>query len=311
MLHALSKAFFHALAGSRALERLASRYGMARPTSFARRFVAGETLAEALDAARDVQARGMAVTLDLLGERVTTLSAAGAAAQAIIGMIQPVVQSDIDRNISIKLSQLGLGLDPAVCTDHVRKILEAGRPHGFFIRMDMEASHTVAATLAVFATLWDHGCRDLGVALQSALYRSEEDARRLSDQGVRVRLIKGAYKEPKGVAHQTRAEVDAAYVRIMEGLLVKGTYPALATHDPAMIEAAKRMAAARGIGRDRFEFQMLYGIRRDLQSALVKDGYRLRVYIPFGSQWFPYFCRRLGERPANVGFVVRAILQDR
>jgi proline dehydrogenase len=311
MLDAVSKAFFHALARSRAIERLASRVGMARPTSFGRRFIAGETLDEALEAAWAIQAAGMNVTLDQLGESVTTRAGADAATAVYLDMLDAIVRSGVERNVSLKLSQLGLEIDPATCADNLRKILEASRPLGFFVRIDMEASSTVPATLQTFDAVWDQGHRNVGLVLQSALYRSEGDARRLSERGVRIRLVKGAYKEPRSVAHQRKADVDAAYVRIAEGLMRSGTYPALATHDPVIIEAARRFAAAHRIGCDRYEFQMLYGIRRDLQAALVKDGYRVRLYVPFGRQWFPYIMRRLGERPANVGFVLRAMLKDR
>jgi len=311
MLDAVSKAFFHGLARSRTIEVLASRYGMAKPASFGRRFIAGETLDEALAAARAVENGGMMITLDQLGECVTTLAEADAATRVYLDLVAAIVVSGVERNISLKLSQLGLDIDRAICTDNLRRILEASRPHNFFVRIDMEASSTVPLTLEIFKTLWDQGHRHVGLVLQSALYRSEEDARRLSAMGVRVRLVKGAYKEPRSVAHQKKAAVDTAFVRIMEGLLRDGTYPALATHDPVIIEAAKRFADASHIGRDRYEFQTLFGIRRDLQTALVSEGYRLRLYVPFGKQWFPYFMRRLGERPANVGFVLRAILKDR
>jgi proline dehydrogenase len=311
MLDAIPKAIFHALAGSRTIEALASRVGMARPTSFGRRFIAGETLDEAIQAARAIQAGGMSVSLDQLGESVATIAGADAATRVYLQMIDAIVAAGVERNISLKLSQLGLDIDRAICTDNLRRILEASGPHGFFIRIDMEGSPTVPATLEVFEAAWQQGYRHAGLVLQSALYRSEEDARRLRGMGVRIRLVKGAYKEPKSVAYQKKADVDAAYARIMEGLLRSGTYPALGTHDPAIIDAAKRFAAANGIGPDRYEFQMLYGIRRDLQAALVAEGYRLRLYVPFGKQWFPYFMRRLGERPANVGFVLRALIKDR
>ena len=311
MLSAISKSFFHLLARSRALEALASRVGMARPTSFGRRFIAGETLDEAIAAARAIQAGGMNVTLDQLGESVTTISGADAATRIYLQTVDAIVGAGVERNISLKLSQLGLNIDRATCTDNLRRILEASRPHDFFVRIDMEESSTVPATLEVFQSVWDQGSRHVGLVLQSALYRSEEDARRLSDAGVRIRLVKGAYKEPKSVAYQKKADVDAAFVRIMDQLLRTGTYPALATHDPAIIDAAKRMAAANRIGNDRYEFQMLYGIRRDLQAALVAEGFRLRLYVPFGTQWFPYFMRRLGERPANLAFVLRALIRDR
>ncbi len=311
MLDMISKACFHALAGSRTIERLASRYGMARPTSFGRRFIPGVTLDEAIAAARAVQSQGMSVTLDQLGESVATISAADAATRGYLEMIAAIVGSGVERNISIKLSQLGLGVDRAVCTDNVRRILEASDPHGFFVRIDMEASPTVATTLQIVDTLWEHGCRQIGVVLQSALRRSEEDARALTAKGIRIRLVKGAYKEPNAVAYQRKADVDAAFRRIMEYLLREGTFPAIATHDPVLIDAAKRLAAEHSIASDTFEFQMLYGIRRDLQAALVAQGYGLRLYVPYGRQWFPYFMRRLGERPANVGFVLRALVRDR
>jgi proline dehydrogenase len=217
----------------------------------------------------------------------------------------------VERNISLKLSQLGLDIDRATCTDNLLRVLDASATHSFFVRIDMEASATVPQTLEVFQSVWDQGARHVGLVLQSALYRSEQDARRLSEAGVRIRLVKGAYREPKSVAYQKKADVDAAFIRIMAQLLHTGTYPAIATHDPAIINAAKRIAAADRIAADRYEFQMLFGIRRDLQAELVKEGYRIRVYVPFGRQWFPYFMRRLGERPANLGFILRAVIRDR
>lgn len=311
MLDAISKAFFHALAGSAALERLASRYGMARPTSFGRRFIAGESIDEAIEAARVLKSKSMALTLDQLGEGVTSLEEADAATRVYLETMRRIVDSGIERNISLKLSQLGLDIDRAVCTDNLRRILGPAGKQGFFVRIDMENSPTVQGTLDVFTTLWQQEYRNLGIVLQAALYRTEADLARMNTMGVRVRLVKGAYQEPKAVAHQKKADVDAAYGRLMERMLSEGTYPALATHDPALIERAKQYARTNSIGADRFEFQMLYGVRRDLQAALVGEGYRVRVYVPFGKQWFPYYMRRLGERPANVAFVIRGILQER
>jgi proline dehydrogenase len=179
------------------------------------------------------------------------------------------------------------------------------------VRIDMESSAYTEVTLEIFETLWGHGYRQMGVVLQSALYRTEErDLDRVNALGARIRLVKGAYKEPRNVAHQKKADVDSAYARMMKTLITDGHYPAIATHDPRMIELARSWAHDHGVGPDRFEFQMLYGVRRDLQAMLVKAGYRVRVYIPFGREWFPYFMRRLGERPANVMFVVRGILVD-
>ena len=311
MLPALSKAFFHALSRSGTLKKVASRYGMRRPTSFARRFIAGETVAEAIEAARTLEARGMTHTLDLLGESVTSLEGADAATRAYLATIDAIVAAGIERNISLKLTQLGLEADKASAVDNLRKILERADPAGFFVRIDMEDSPYTEVTLNVFETLWQYGHRQIGVVLQSDLYRSERDLQHLNALGARVRLVKGAYREPKTVAYQRKADVDAAYARMLKVLLTDGTYPAIATHDPVMINVAREWARTHNIGQDRFEFQMLYGIRRDLQTTLVNDGYRVRIYVPFGREWFPYFMRRLGERPANVLFVLRGITAER
>jgi proline dehydrogenase len=311
MLDSASKAFFHLVARSGTLKKLASRFGMRKPSSFARRFIAGETAAEAIEAAREVQARGAALTLDLLGESVTNLDEADKATRHYLDVVDAIVESGIERNISLKLTQLGLDVDKASAVDNLRKILERAEPAGFFVRIDMENSPYTEVTLEIFETLWHHGYRRIGVVLQSALYRSERDVPRINALGARVRLVKGAYKEPKAVAYQNKADVDAAYRRLMTTLLAQGHDPAIATHDPAMIDFTKQYARTHGIAPERFEFQMLYGIRRDLQTRLVNEGYRLRVYIPFGREWFPYFMRRLGERPANVLFVIRAIFGER
>jgi proline dehydrogenase len=311
MLDALSKSFFHTLAGSAALKSLASTYGMRNAHSFARRFIAGETLEEAIGAARQIEARGQTLTLDLLGESVTSLDAAAAATKTYVGIVDQIVKAGITRNISLKLTQLGLDLDPAKAADHLRQILEAAQKHDFFVRIDMENSPYVDVTLDIWEKVWTQGFKNVGVVLQSALHRSEQDLRRVIAAGARVRLVKGAYKEPREIAYQAKSDVDAAFERMMQTLLVEGAFPAIATHDEKMIAATKEFAAARGIGKDRYEFQMLYGVRRDLQAALHAEGYGMRVYLPYGKEWFPYFMRRLGERPANVGFVVRGILGER
>ena len=310
MLESVSKAFFHLLAHSGVLKRLASRYGMRQPTSFARRFIAGETIAEAVDSAREVEGRGFTHTLDHLGERVASLADADLATRDYLGIIEAVIASGVGRNISLKLTQLGLDVDKASAIDNLRKILDRAEPAGFFIRIDMENSPYTEVTLEIFEALWQQGYRQLGVVLQSALHRTEHDLQRIMKLGARIRLVKGAYLEPKNVAYRKTADVDAAYARLMKVLLTDAQYPAIATHDPAMIGLARHWAADRGVGADRFEFQMLYGIRRDVQTTLVREGYRVRVYIPFGGEWFPYFMRRLGERPENVAFVLRAIARE-
>jgi proline dehydrogenase len=310
-MYAGSKALFFALSRSAVLKRLASRFGMASPESFARRFIAGETVEEAIEAARVLQARGLLLTLDYLGESVRTAEEAAAATREYVRLIDVLVASGIERNVSLKLTQLGVGVDRATCVDNLRRILDPAQSHGFFVRIDMENSPYTDVTLEVFETLWQQQYRNIGVALQSCLYRTEKDVNRMNQLGARVRLVKGAYKEPASVAYQKKAEVDDAFRRLMRLLLDEGTYPAIATHDEKLIADTQAHAAGRGIPSSRFEFQMLYGIRRDLQSALVARGYLMRVYVPFGRQWFPYFMRRLGERPANVGFVVRGILSER
>ena len=311
MIDATSKAFFHGLAQIPALQRLASRYGMAPGGGFARRFIAGESVDEAVAAVQELSPHGLLLTMDYLGESVSSAAAAAAAAAEYVTIIDAIVKSGIERNISLKLTQLGLDVDRATAVDNMRRILEPADANGFFVRIDMENSPYTDATLSILETLWQQGHRQIGTVIQSYLKRSEADIRRLNAMGSRVRLVKGAYKEPKEVAYQTKSEVDAAFIELMQLLLDDGTYPAIATHDPVMIDATKAFARHKDYGPERFEFQMLYGIRRDLQATLVKEGYRVRVYVPFGKQWYPYFMRRLGERPANVGFVLKGILSER
>jgi proline dehydrogenase len=309
-MYAGAKSLFYALSNSAVLKRFASTYGMRSPGGFARRFIAGETIEEAIDAARSIQAQGLLLTLDYLGESVRTLEEADAATREYVRLLEVILVSGIERNISLKLTQLGAGVDRATCVDNLRRILEPARKHGFFVRIDMENSPWTQLTLDIFETLWQQEYRNIGIALQAALYRTERDVTRINELGARVRLVKGAYKEPPTVAHKHKADVDAAFIRLMRMLLDSGTYPAFGTHDPTLLEATEKYAAKRGIARSQFEFQMLYGIRRDLQASLVRRGYRMRVYVPFGREWFPYFMRRLGERPANLGFVIRGILKE-
>ena len=311
MLDAPSKALFHGLAQVPTLQRLASKYGMAPGSGFARRFIAGETIDEAVECVKDLPAKGLNLTLDYLGESVSSAAAATKAANDYVQILAVIVASGVERNISLKLTQLGLDVDKATAVDNMRRILEPADAHGFFVRIDMENSPYTDATLEIIDTLWRQGHTNIGTVIQSYLKRSADDIRNLNVRGLRVRLVKGAYKEPKAVAYQKKSEVDGAFVDLMQTLLDEGTYPAIATHDPVMIDATKAYAKSKGYGNDRFEFQMLYGIRRDLQTALVKDGYRVRVYVPFGKQWYPYFMRRLGERPANVAFVLRGILGEK
>jgi proline dehydrogenase len=312
MLDAAAKAAFHTLAKIGLLQRLASRYGMAEGgRGFARRFIAGENVEEAVAAVRPLAARGLLLTLDYLGESVATMDAADEATRDYRKIVQAIVLSGIERNVSVKLTQLGLDVDRATCVDNLRRILDPAKENGFFVRIDMEGSAYTDVTLQVFETLWGQDYHNIGIVLQSYLMRTPADMRRVMDLGARIRLVKGAYKEPKNVAFQKKADVDDAFLRLMRELLDKSHYPAIATHDPVMIDATKQYAAEKGYTQDRFEFQMLYGIRRDLQTSLAGDGYRMRIYVPFGQQWFPYFMRRLGERPANVGFVLRGLSREK
>ena len=310
-MYAGSKAFFYALSRSALLKRLASRYGLRTSESFASRFIAGETIETAITASKRLQAQGFLITLDHLGEGVGTLEAASAATREYVRLINVIVAAGIERNISLKLTQLGIDIDRATCVDNLRRILEPASRCDFFVRIDMENSAYTERTLEIFETLWEQQYRNVGVALQAYLLRTERDVQRMNELGARVRLVKGAYKEPAAVAYQRKDEVNSAFGRLARQLLDHGTYPAIATHDEDVIAQVRQHAATRGMAADRFEFQMLYGIRRDLQASLAASGYPMRVYVPFGREWFPYFMRRLGERPANLSFVVKALFRER
>jgi proline dehydrogenase len=311
MFAALPKAVFSMLAGSSTIKSLASRYGMRSTNSFARRFIAGETVDEAIEAAREVEQQGLLITLDLLGESVSSTEEALAATRGYMDVLSAIEGAGVGRNISLKLTQLGLDIDQATCIDNLRRILDVAKAGDFFVRIDMENSPYTDRTLDTFEKLWNIGYHNVGVVIQSYLKRSMADIERINALGARVRLVKGAYREPATVALQTKADVDRAFVDQMQALLEHGTYPAIATHDPAMIEATQQFATRNQIANDRYEFQMLYGIRRDLQTSLSSQGHPFRVYIPFGTEWFPYFMRRLGERPANVGFVLGSLLKEK
>ncbi len=289
--------------------RFVRRNGIAR--RFASRFVAGETLDTAVAAVRDLNARGISATLDLLGESVSRAAEAGAAADTAIAMLERIAADGLNANISVKLTQFGLDLDPAQCVANTRRILERARALETFVRIDMESSEYTRRTLdLVEHDLYPSFPKNIGVVIQSYLYRSKDDVERLIGLGMRVRLCKGAYKEPATVAFPDKTDVDRSYGELMEALLARGNYPAIATHDEALLTAAKRFVSARAIDRERFEFQMLYGVRRDLQDALVRDGYRVRVYVPFGTQWYPYLMRRLAERPANIAFILGNVVRE-
>ena len=275
----------------------------------ARRFVAGETIDEAIPAVRELNARGQTVTLDYLGESVSDRAEATAAADTYLRIIDAIVEGGIDGNVSLKLTQMGQDIDEEFLRSNVGRVLDRAKAADMFVRFDMESSDYTQRTLDFFERVWDEGYRNCGIVLQSMLRRTEDDTRRANALGARVRLCKGAYMEPPGVAFPDKADVDANYVRCMKLLLDDGVYPGIATHDERMIEATIAHARARDIAPDRFEFQMLYGVRRDLQERLVREGWRVRTYVGFGRAWYPYFMRRLAERPANVIFIAKNLLR--
>jgi len=304
------RSFFLWLSRRRALGRLATRLPITR--SMVARFVAGETLEEALAALDRLRAAGLRTTVDVLGESVTSVEEARAAADDYLAALDALAARGLDRNVSVKLSQMGLGVDRETCRANVERILARAAEHEAFVRIDMEDHDTTDATLSLWRDLRpvNEGRGDSGVVIQAALRRSPADIEALIAEGARVRLCKGAYVEPSSVAWPDKADVDAAYGRLMERLLADATFPAIATHDERLIRKAVDFVRERGITPDRFEFQMLYGVRRDLQERLVRAGFGVRVYVPYGTQWYPYFMRRLAERPANVAFVLRSVLRE-
>jgi proline dehydrogenase len=275
----------------------------------ASRFVAGDTLADGLIAARRINSEGIALTLDHLGENVTSLAEAEASREVCLTALDEIARNQIDGNVSIKLSQFGIDISEEACRVNVGQLVSRARDRNGFVRVDMESSAYTQRTLDLVEDLYArYGA--VGTVIQAYLRRSQKDVERLCRLGIRVRLCKGAYLEPAEVAFQEKSEVDGQYLELMKTLLSAGAYPAVATHDENIIEQTKSFATARHISPKSFEFQMLYGIRRDLQRRLVAEGYGLRLYVPFGKAWYPYFMRRLAERPANVVFLARNLFRD-
>jgi proline dehydrogenase len=294
------------LSESPAFARWVTSNGSTR--GMARRFVAGETLDEAIAAARKCNDLGMLASLDYLGENVSTTTDAQRARDAYLEIFDHIAAEKIEANVSCKLTQLGLDLSSEFCEGLVLSVVERAAAYGNFLRVDMEGSAYTQRTVELVKRIRGRNPA-IGTVIQSYLYRSERDIQDLLAYGCRIRLCKGAYKESAEVAFEKKRDVDGNYIRLMQLLLPSGFYHAIATHDPHMIGETIRWAAAKQISKDDFEFQMLYGIRTDLQRRLVNGGYRVRIYIPYGRDWFPYFMRRLAERPANVGFLVRNFLR--
>jgi proline dehydrogenase len=298
--------------------------GWALAWRVASRFIAGETVEQAIRAVQVLNQQGLLATLDQLGENTQTAQDAEVAIQGILSLLDEIERAGVQANVSVKLSQLGLIIDPPLAEKHIRHIVEKARQVNNFIRVDMEDSSLTDSTLRIVSALHQEGLTNVGTVIQSYLYRSIEDTRRLIEQGVKIRLVKGAYQEPAHLAYPRKRDVDAAFDRLSDLLIeaslgleysrttASGRFPplaAIATHDEKRIEYAIQTAKRYGLPVERLEFQMLYGIRRDLQVELAKQGYPVRIYVPFGTHWYPYFMRRLAERPANLWFFVSNLFQ--
>jgi len=305
------RALFISLAENRALRGIAERSSIGQ--KFSSRFVAGTQIGDLLQAARKVNLLGCSVSVDNLGENVTNADEARASAAIYHKLLDEITAQQLNANISVKLTHMGLDVDEKLAHDQVAGLVAkaAGMNPRNFVRVDMEGSPYTARTLSLVRELHrvtaNQGC--VGAVIQSYMHRSEKDVEELLADGIRIRLCKGAYKEPAEIAYQKKSEVDANYVKLMKVLMKSGIYHGLATHDEKIIREAEAFATREKISHDGFEFQMLYGIRRDLQQSLVKDGWRMRVYIPFGTEWYPYLMRRLAERPANVFFIAKNLFR--
>ena len=285
------------------------RNGLAR--RFASRFVAGETVETAIEAVREINKKGISASLDLLGESVTKESEAAGARDEYLGMLSRIQETGVNSKVSLKLTQMGFDISEELCLANMRAILDRAKALKTFVRLDMESSAYTQRTLDFFHHQLSQDYQQVcGVVIQSCLRRSEKDIEDLVERQVRVRLCKGAYLEPPTVAFPDKADVDRNYVTLMERLMEHGNYPGIATHDEKIINHAREFARRKSIPNERFEFQMLFGVRRDLQETLRKAGYNMRVYIPFGSQWYPYLMRRLAERPANIAFMLGNIMKE-
>jgi proline dehydrogenase len=277
----------------------------------ASRFVAGETVEEAMVAVRALNARGITASLDLLGESVHREEEARGTAREYLTILDRIQSEKLDANVSLKLTAMGMDVSEDLCIANMQLVLDRARDYGSFVRLDMESSQYTERTLHMFEhRLYPSYPKNVGIVLQSYLRRTAADVDKANRLGCRVRICKGAYQEPASVAFPDKRDVDHNYVQCMHSLMSDGNYPGIATHDERIIADAKQFAKDKNISNDRFEFQMLYGVRRDLQERLVREGYRMRVYVPFGTQWYPYLMRRLAERPANVAFMTGNIVKE-
>ncbi len=290
------------------LKEFAARFGLFKKLTT--RFIAGESIDQAIVAIREINASGCSASFDHLNEGVQSVAGAEAEVREYQTVLSKIDETGIDSNVSIKLTQFGLEIDPELAYRNARRVVEEAVRRKNFVRVDMEGSNVTQATIDIFKRLRsEFGLNDVGIVVQSYLYRTMDDVKDLLKIPARIRLCKGAYDEPADVAYPDKKDVDDNYVRVMQVLLSSGVYHGIATHDPKMIDATIDYAQRQDIGKDAFEFQMLYGIRRDLQEQLARDGWRMRVYVPYGKHWYPYFMRRLAERPANIWFVLKNFLK--
>ena len=303
------KAAFLWLSEQPSIFRFVRKNRLAR--KLASRFVAGETVDEAIATLRDLNGSNLSASLDLLGESVLHAEEANRACQTYLEVLDRIHAAKANANVSVKLTQMGLDIDEQLCLRNMRSIIGKAKQDDSFVRIDMEQSAYTERTMRLFTSvLYAEFKNAVGVVLQSYLRRTAADVDAMIALGARVRLCKGAYKEPEDVAFPAKKDVDASYIACMERLLERGNYPGIATHDASIIDHAKAFAKRKGIPAQRFEFQMLYGVRRDLQYRLRRDGYNMRVYVPFGTHWYPYLMRRLAERPANIAFLTTNILKE-
>ena len=286
------------------LKDFATRFGFFKKMTT--RFVAGEDIEEAIAAIREINAKGCTASFDHLNESVANAAETEEEVREYLQILSRIDETGIRSNVSIKLTQFGLEIDPELAYKNARRVVEDAARRGNFVRIDMEASNVTQLTLDIFKRLRaEFGLNDVGIVLQSYLRRTVDDVQDILKIPARIRICKGAYNEPPEVAFPDKKDVDENYVRVMKALLSSGVYHGIATHDPKMIDATIDYAEREGIGKEAFEFQMLYGVRRDLQTKLANDGYNMRIYVPYGKHWYPYFMRRLAERPANIWFVLK------
>jgi proline dehydrogenase len=297
------------LSRQKSIFRFVKNNGFAK--NFASRFVAGESIETACDAVAALNAHGVTASLDQLGESVTSEAEARETGQKYLRLLDEIAKRKLNANVSVKLTALGQDISDRVCEEITRSILERARQYGTFVRLDMEGSDYTQRTLDFFAQrLYPDYPENVGIVLQSMMRRTPQDVAWANEKHCRVRICKGAYLEPTSVAFPDKRDVDRTYVECAKSLIEQGNYPGLATHDPAIITEIATWAKANGIGPERFEYQMLYGVRRDLQEQIVRDGWRMRIYVPFGTQWYPYLMRRMAERPANLWFITGNVLRE-